>query len=484
MSLAKRVFGATAIITVAKGLTKLIALLAAPILTVQLGPQPYGVMALIYTVTSLGGVFGLMGIDLSYTRNFFGKGNKVNYVIEQFCWRYAFVMAFIFAILTGVIWFYLLAQNETANLYTSAMLGFLVFLGVQNIMAETRRRLRGDYLRIAIAVILSSVCMTALNIGLATYWRHDYRPLLIGAVVCVALNVLMLRLPAFKPSTTSPALSRTEAVSIVMLGVPNIFSSIMHWVMTSSDRWYIAAFASQETVGIYAFSANLALVGMMLNNAITMSWFPEASRVYEQNSNESLHSLGRLWSRLAATLMLVWLGVTAFGGDLLRLLTDPRFHVGDVYIPWLAGGVFFFGITSLANTGLVLTKNMKPLAYWWCVAGCTNLIANYFIVPSYGALGAAIVNCISYAIPAVSILIISQQRYPMNITWRSLMFSAFLVMGVGWCMARPWHDQALISGGLKMGPYFLITLVVIRLTAHDWLSRALKPFLRTPRPIN
>jgi O-antigen/teichoic acid export membrane protein len=214
-----------------------------------------------------------------------------------------------------------------------------------------------------------------------------------------------------------------------------------------------------------------------------MSWFPEASRAYEQNSAESLQTLGRLWSRLVATLMLVWLGVTAFGGELLTLLTDPRFHVGVVYIPWLAGGVFFFGLTSLANTGLVLTKNMKPLAFWWCVAGCANLCANYFIVPEYGALGAALVNCISYAIPAISILCISQHRFPMRITWGALCFSAVLILGAGWCVARPWHDQAWISGCLKITPYFLITLTVIRLTAHDWLRRALKPLFKSSQSL-
>ena len=78
------------------------------------------------------------------------------------------------------------------------------------------------------------------------------------------------------------------------------------------------------------------MVGMMVNNAITSVWLFEAAREYEHDPARAQVALGRLMSRLATLMAVIWLVVAAAGGDMVRWLTNERFHAAAGYVPGTA----------------------------------------------------------------------------------------------------------------------------------------------------
>jgi len=71
---------------------------------------------------------------------------------------------------------------------------------------------------------------------------------------------------------------------------------------------------------------------------------------------------------------IIWLAVAAAGGDLVRWMANERFHGAAACVPYVAGGVFFYGVLHLANTGLLLVKQLKWAALWWLVGGALCLL--------------------------------------------------------------------------------------------------------------
>ena len=146
-SLARAVIGGTGLIAFAGAINRLFSLLSAPILTVALGPEPYGVVALLGTVTSLGTLFALSGVDMSYSRYYFSESPSEGHAVERFCWRFSVAAALLVSLVCVLGWW---SWSDKVGLSSSFawVAGASIFLGALNAMATTRQRLREGYARI------------------------------------------------------------------------------------------------------------------------------------------------------------------------------------------------------------------------------------------------------------------------------------------------------------------------------------------------
>jgi O-antigen/teichoic acid export membrane protein len=471
MSLAKQVIGGAAVVTVAGAGARLLAILTVPILSPLLGPVPYGVAALVGTVVSLASVLALLGIDMAYARFYLQEDEHKRSAVERFCWRFALTGSLITALVASCGWWWIGDQwlAEYRSIAAYSVIG--IVLTVAAAMATTRIRLMGNYRRIAGALFVASVVSSALSIGLALLWRRDEWALLFGTVVGTVTTLLLLGLPnksiLLQPSQLPPETKR----AVVTLGLAGSVTAPMYWVISSADRWFIGEYRSTAEIGIYSMAASVAMLGLMLNSSLTLSWFPEASRAYGEKGRAALPSLGRLWSRLVVGLAVVWLMVASAGGDILRLLAAPAFHEGAKYIIWLAGGVFFYGLASLANTALLLESRMRFAAYSWIAGALVCVLLNFVWVPHLGALGAAMAQCVSYGLIALSILIVSHRVLPMPIPIFRLGLALLITICTGVFMAPAWAANPAASLVFKLPVGLLAVMAILRVIAPDWYHR-------------
>ena len=189
---------------------------------------------------------------------------------------------------------------------------------------------------------------------------------------------------------------------MIKIGLAGVVTAPMYWLLSSSDRWFLQHYHGAEAVGVYSIGYSVAIVGMMVNTAVMAVWLPEAAREYEEDPARAQVTLGRLMSRLAAAMAVIWLAVAAAGGDIVRWLANERFHAAADYVPYIAGGVFFYGVLRLANTGLLLAKQLNWAALWWLAGGVVCALLNLALVPRFGGVGAAITQCVSFAFIALA----------------------------------------------------------------------------------
>jgi len=470
MGIIKKVIGASAIIIIANGLNRLFTIFAAPILTRVLGPEPYGVMALVGTATSLASTLSLVGIDMGYVRFYFSKTIVTSQAVENFCWRYAIFSSVIVGILSIFLWQILLGKPYN-NFLLALIVGLTIILFVANTMSQTGARLREKYRRIGLAIIASGISATLITIVLATQWRDDEWPLLIGFTFGILMSFAITGLPKGNSFARPSGLTTREKWSIVRLGLPGLVTGVMYWILSSSDRWFLTHFWGEQIVGIYSFAYNVAIIGIIVNSAMVLTWFPESIRTYEKDSQGASRVLGEVWGGLALLLCLVWLMIASLGGDAIRLLADVRFHGGAAYVPWIAGGVYFYGMAQLASTGLLISKNMNPVANFWLLGGVLNIISNYFAIQLWGAYGAAVINCISFGFIYFGVMWKSSRCFNLTLAWVKLLLAAVVVLMCGVIMSRPWYDYPLLSICFKLPIYVIICLFLTRLILPGWVSQ-------------
>jgi O-antigen/teichoic acid export membrane protein len=468
-SLARAVLGGTGLLIAAGVAVKLLGLASSPILTRLVGPAPYGVVALAGTISSLATTVAMLGVDLSYARFFFDDPGEPGKAVERFCWRFTLGMAAVLSLATGFVWWRVGARSATADLAIVVAAGTI--MAVATSMATTRQRILGAYPRIASASIAGGVVGVATSLILAWKWRPDAWAMLLGVLTGSFLTVSLLGVPPVHELLRSSGLDRGRRAELLRMGFSGALTAPMYWVMNSADRWFLGAWKGTGPLGVYAFAAGIGLTGIMVNSALTLTWFPEISREYGAASDTATAGIGRLWSRLSVLLMVTWLAVSAAGGDLIRLLADPRFHEGAPLVPWLAGGVFFYGMATLANTGFFLKKNLLPTAVWWTAGAAVNVAANAVLVGPLGTMGAALASCVGFAVIAAGMTWSAQSRLFLPIPWGRIALSAAIVLAAGIGMSNPWDASPLRSILLKFPVGVAAAALLGGIAAPDWMRR-------------
>jgi O-antigen/teichoic acid export membrane protein len=471
VSVTRRIFAGTGLITVANGAVRLFALLAAPILTSLLGPSPYAVATLVATLAALLVTLSMLGVDMAYARYYFG-GSVASAEVERLCWRFTVGTALVMGLLGGTAWGTVLARQLEIPGEYALIVGLTIVLTPIATMAQTRARLRGRYRRLAVAIGAAGAATTLGSIALALWWRADAWALLVGGALGLLAGSFVAGVPDPRSLLQRATMSRAEAWKILRLGLPGVATAAMYWVLSSADRWIIAYHLDQEVLGVYSFAVTLGMLGMMLNSSVTLVWFPEAARAYEADRQGAPEQLGRLWARLVAMLAVVWLAVASAGGDVLRLVADPQFHGGSIYIPWVAMGIFFYGVSSLANTGLILAGDLKPAAGWWVTGAAVSVGINLIAVPRWGALAAAVTVSIGFACIATGVMVSAERRLPLRVPWATLLGSISVIVAAGLVMIPRWSASPLLSLLLKFPVGALVGALAVWIVAPDWVTRA------------
>jgi O-antigen/teichoic acid export membrane protein len=481
MTFARRVISATTLLTLSNGVVRLLSIVTLPILTVLLSPQAYGVAALAGTVISLASVFGLAGIDMSYARAYHSAQPPSGVGVERYCWRFAILGALLTAVVGAVAWWFFNRDSVALDRRLAILVAVGIVFSATNTMAETRARLADRYRAVAVTIVVTGVIGSAASIGIAI-WRQDALALLLPMLLGSLIPVLLLGTPPVAGLAKPSGLTPNEGVALIKIGLAGIVTAPMYWLLSSSDRWFLQHYHGAEAVGVYSIGYSVAVVGIMVNSAVTSVWRFEAAREYEQDPARAQITLGRLMSRLAALMAVIWLVVTAAGGDMVRWLANERFHAAADYVPYIAGGVFFAGVLHLANTGLLLAKQLNWGALWWLVGGLLCALLNLALVPRYGGVGAAITQSASFGLIALAILATSQAKFRIHLEWTRLATAMFVILAAGVFLAPPWHGIAPYSLLMKLPIGIAVAVIVAWMMAPDWCVKGINYLWRRAFP--
>jgi len=467
MTFTRRVVSGTSQLTMSNGVVRLLSIVTMPILTGLLSPHAYGVAALAGTIISLASVLALAGIDTSYLRAYHSAEPPSGAVAEAYCWRFAILNALLAGALAAIAWHFFSGDSIDQDRRLWPLVAVGVILSVISTMAVVRALIAGRHRALAFTIVAAGVIGSAVSIGIAI-WHQDALALLLPMLLGYLIPVLLLGTPSIPTLMKRSRLTRNEGVALINIGLAGVVTAPMYWLLTSSDRWFLQHYHGAETVGVYSIGYSVAIVGMIVNSAVMAVWGPEAAREYEEDRARAKFTLGSLMSRQVAAMAIIWLAAAAAGGDIVRWLANERFRAAADYVPFIAGGVFFYGVLRLALTGLLLAKQMKWAALWWLAGGAVCILLNLALVPRYGGLGAAVSQSTSFAFIAMGIFATAQTKFRVQLEWKRLVASMLIVLVAAVFLIPPWHRTALLSLLMKLPIGFAAAVIVAWMAAPDW----------------
>lgn len=404
----KKIINESALIMGANVISRGLGMALMPLITPLLGARSYGEAALFSTAVSLLSVLALSGMDMSYTRAYHDRKYKKKEV-EIYSWNYVYISYFIVSVCAFLGWYIYKRDLNSAILIAAGVASSGVMA-----MSQTKARLNSEIIRLAIGIIFGGVFSSVVTYYSAkNSWFKGENCIIIGYLVGYIIPILFTGVIFPIKNKFKTSLSLGEKYEIWKIGVAGIVTAPMFWLISSVDRWFLNYHVDSKVIGIYSVGVTIATIGMFLNSAFISVWMKEIVGYYEKENFDKIY-ITKVAVNIIYGLSAVWLFLAVFGGYLLKVLTTSEFHGAVVYIPWISGGVLFYGFYHIIGTGLFLSKNLKYSAKAMIIAGVFVVTCNFIFVNKYGAIACSIIQMVGFFLAAL-IVYLESKKLNLNI---------------------------------------------------------------------
>jgi len=243
--------------------------------------------------------------------------------------------------------------------------------------------------------------MTALRVGLI----RAHAPLWAFAAAVVAEQGLgaiglMIAYHWKVGSLTKWRFTKGRATTLLGQSWPVILSGMAIMVYMRVDMIMLKVMMGGQEAGIYAAATRVSEVWYFIPSAIVSSVWPAVLRA---KSDPKLYyqRIGRLFSTMSLLAILIG-GVVVIVSRpiILFLYSDAYRAAAPVLAVHVWASVFVF--LGVAQAPWDFAEEALKLGFYRTLAGgVSNVLLNLYLIPHYGAMGAAIATVVSYALSSV-----------------------------------------------------------------------------------
>lgn len=429
------VYGAAAALVKAAGV------LLVPMYTRVLGPDDYGVQAVIQRLAETASTLLLIG---GFRQALFAQYNLAEEDQEKrrvVCAAYALLVAF--CVVGGAL--LLLAAPWLAWLLSGdrPIDPFVLRLGILAVLLEPfhqlplcllQARMRSvSYLLVVLGQFLARVGLAVLLVAV------------LGWGVAGVMWSLVIAGAAFGVGLTAWELSRGLATptwghvwAVLGFALPLLPGGLCFFVLHHGDRFFLLRASTAAEVGVYDVGYRLAmLVGLFGFSPLYMVW---SARMYEAARQEGApEAFGAMFTRLMAVVCYAGLGLCLFAPEGAQLLGGPAYAGAVAFVPLVVLACCLQSAATLFDAGLYI-RNRAGLKLAVTAAATAVMLALYaWLIPLYHGIGAALATLGGFAFLAGLTYAASQRVFPVRYEWGRLAGLVALtaaLWGVG--QLQPW----------------------------------------------
>ena len=217
-----------------------------------------------------------------------------------------------------------------------------------------------------------------------------------AVVALVSLVVMSQRGPAF----TRLRVSAKRGKTLLKDSWPLILSAIAVTVYMKIDQIMLGQMIGDEAVGIFSAATRISEVWYFIPMAIVASVFPALLEAKKRSEAQYYARLQRLYDLMVVLSVAVALPMTFLATPIIVLLFgDAYLGAGTVLSIHIWASAFVF--LGVASSNWFLAENRQVLSLQRTVMGAiANVALNLWLIPLYGAVGAAIATVLSQAVAA------------------------------------------------------------------------------------
>lgn len=283
----------------------------------------------------------------------------------------------------------------------------------------------------SIVSLLMSFVTAFVSVWLAYVMDWGLEGLLIGMVVGslagTSLGIWWLR-KSFRFCFNSALLRE-----MLIFSMPLVISSLAVWFSMYIDRIMINYYLSIDEVGLYSIGFRIAFVAALLIVGFRGALTPLIYTYYREA--ETPQQLANIFRLFIFCVLIIFLVLSLFAQDIVKLLTTEPFYGGSVVVLYLVPAILLTNMYIFAP-GVGIAKKTHYLIWINLIGGLLNLFLNMLLIPSLGIVGAGLATMISSMCLFAMYMITSQKLYYVPHYWSSIMLGVILAAVMAWCLPQ------------------------------------------------
>ena len=181
------------------------------------------------------------------------------------------------------------------------------------------------------------------------------------------------------------------------LSLPLIVHTLAKNILDVSDRLMISFMCGKSDAGIYGTIYSLAMISLIVWNAINTSLVPVTFEKLEHRQYEELN-------KILYPVMLFFGGtsvlVTLFAPEILLILATNEYFSAVYLVPALSAGVFFSALYNIYGNLLLFKKKTVNIMLASISAAGVNIILNFVFIRLFGYVAASYTTLVSFILLA------------------------------------------------------------------------------------
>ena len=207
---------------------------------------------------------------------------------------------------------------------------------------------------------------------------------------CYYLNYMF---PPIKEPTVRPVY---EIRQLISYSFPLLFVGVLHYLIAWTDTLMLGYLSSGKDVGIYRAAFQIPYVMTVFLMAANSIYAPLAADLYQKGEMERLSFILKgitRWVTFVTVPIFIFLQFSA--KEVMAIFGNEYIETGYIVLIILSLGQLINCITGSVGYTLTMTGNQKIELINSILLGLVSIILNFWLIPKYGALGAAIASCSS-----------------------------------------------------------------------------------------
>jgi polysaccharide transporter, PST family len=359
----------------------------------HLGVESFGVWNYAIAFVALFSFTSTLGLYNLLIRDFIKFPERVNELLGS-----AFVIKFLGGILTVILSYVsirLLSQDSgvSQTLIAITALGYVAqSLDVIDFFFQSRLQAR----LIAYARTLSFMMFGSIKIFLIMHqgvliqfvWVQTGELFFAGILLLISFHKYFGSILKWKADIKL-------VKSLIIQSLPIIFSEIAILVYMRTDQVMIGSMLGDSALGIYSAAVKLSEIWYFIPGIICSSFFPAIIKAHGENDFIYRIKLQRLYDVLIWVAILLSIFMSIFSALFINTVYGKDFaNAAPILVVHIWSGVFVF-IGFGGNQQLVI-ENLLNISFYRTLFGMvTNIILNYWLIPIFGAMGAAIATLVA-----------------------------------------------------------------------------------------
>src|SRR3954464_2922376 len=455
--------------------SRILPTLLLPLYTHYLPPGSYGRVEIITAATAVLAIVLQMGISSAFFRFYFdAKEDAQRLTVIRTSFWFTMAMSTVGLVL-GLAFAHPFAHwlglGDHASLVRAGAVGLWGQTNYNQLTALFRVEERSTQYAIAsVANVLITVAAMVLAVAVF-HW---------GAVGLVVGNFtgtlcVYVALLAYRTEQLGLQFDTTLFRAMQTFGMPLVPSALALWTINFVDREFVIWYKGAAEAGIYSVAVKIAGVITFVMVAFRTAWPAFAYSIEDDRDAKRTYSFVLTYLLTLASWLALALG--ALAPWWVRLLTDPLYQRAEKGVALLAfAGAVYAGYVVLA----IGSGRARKTQLNWVVTGigaAVNVGLNFWLVPAYGMVGAAISTLAAYVALFAGMTLYGQMVYPVQYQWRRV--TTCLGSAVGLCVAARAADLPLAPSLLLVLAYPLaLALLGFYLPAERRRLRRLVPLPR------